>query len=77
MKVTGNQAVQLLWLHYCGPIPTLDLDQKEVKHLELEIVAQFGDLKKSPYVDQMVSDDKQEFIGYLLNNPCKSIFKRN
>ena len=74
--ITGNQAVQLLWLHYHGPTPRLELDEQEVKHLELELVAQWGDLKKSPYVKQLITDDKETFISYLLDNPCKSVFKR-
>ncbi len=52
MKVTGNQALSLLWLHYFGPADRLELQDKEVVHLKLELINQFDDLKKSPYVKQ-------------------------
>jgi len=77
MNLTGNQAVNLLWSHYCDLSSPLELTEAEVTHLELEIVAQWDSLEKeSPYVKQIAYDTKESFIGFLLNNPSKSIFQR-
>ena len=74
MKVTGNQALNLLWMHYCDPESSLELKETEVTFLELALVRQFDDLEPSSYVDQLSYDTKESLIGFLLNYTSKSMF---
>ena len=74
MTVTGNQAVNLLWSHFFDPKSPLRLKESEVTFLKLEVVYQFNSIE-TELKKKLFTDDLDELIDHLRNNPCKSMFK--
>ena len=74
MNLTGNQAVNLLWVHYTDPLSPLELKEAEVTSLELEIVYQYSSIE-TELKEKLIPTSKDDLIDFLRNNPSKSIFK--
>lgn len=75
MTLSANQVLNLLWSHHCDLSSPLRLTEQEVRDLELDLVAQYDDLEKSSYTDQLIHDSKESLVEFLMNNPSKSVFK--
>ena len=66
MKLTPNQYLQLLWIHYHEPAHDIGLSPGEVVSLELDIVSMYDSLD-GPYFDKLVPKNRDELLDFFLS----------
>ena len=67
MNLTGNQALQILWIHEREPTHDLGLTETELISLGLQVVFKFDELTVS-YKDYMIPKTKDELATHLRDN---------
>ena len=74
MRLTVNQSLNLLYIHFREPSHTLGLTEAEVTDLTLEVVSKYEELQDSPYKERMVPQSKSELVDTLRSAGAEGIF---
>lgn len=64
MVTTGNQALQLLWVHFVSRRHYIGLTEDEVITLGLQLVAKYESLT-TIYKDHLIPQSKSELVDIL------------
>jgi hypothetical protein len=69
MKLSGNQAFNLLYIHYKEPWHNLGLTLDELGYLKQKVVLYWEKIT-SPYKEYLVSDNLDDICEAFIDNKC-------